>query len=124
MAETSLSVTDLNRSGVEESLGAIDESNGNSFALTGKEFVIVDNSDASPHSITFTDQEASNRGFLTDKTVAVPAGERHVIGPFKKQRWQDSSGNMILSYSAGAQGNLTIQVLRNPDASSDADTES
>jgi len=37
---------------------------------------------------------------IADKTIVIPAGERHLVGPFPKTVYNDSNGRVQLSYSS------------------------
>ena len=65
---------------------------GDTFVNDGNTFFHALNSDASSTNITF--------GAPVDVVVAVPASGRRLIGPFSTARFNDSSGNVQVSYSS------------------------
>lgn len=73
---------------------------GDQFANTGKEFVEVDNADAAPMTATFVTQKTVDGQAVGDRAVTVPAGERRIIGPFDPSVYNDSNGNLQITYSA------------------------
>jgi len=77
---------------------AADVSNGNKFTFTGKEIVLVNNTDASPHHCTFA-SVADEHGRADDVTsYALAAGD---IAAFSFRSgaagWQQSDGSIHIS---------------------------
>lgn len=56
---------------------ASDAANGNSFANTGRQVLVVDNVGASSRTVTIRDKNGNNTGVVT-----VAANKMQVIGPF------------------------------------------
>jgi hypothetical protein len=79
---------------------AADVSNGNSFTMTGHEVVIVYNSDASPHTVTFT-SVADQRGRSGDITAYSVAATTFAWFNFRagSEGWQQTDGTMHLTAS-------------------------
>jgi hypothetical protein len=104
-----LTATPLTRSGVTIT-GVAAGASGDQVANTGKEFFLVTN--GSGGSITVTlDMTATVDGVNpTDPTVAVPAGESRMIGPFPKGLYDDASGLVKITYSATT--SVTVKALQ------------
>lgn len=89
---------------------------GDSFANTGKEFLYVENTDASSHTVTVSAQLSSTTdkqyGKLSksDVSVAVPAGEFRLIGPFAPSAF-NSSGSASITYSAATGMKVAVLTL-------------
>lgn len=84
----------------------------------GDAFVIVKNDGGGSINVTATIQSGSRTiegfGTLTKSSlvVAVPAGERRVLGPFPRGAWNNSSGQVALSYSGVT--SVTVRAFRAP----------
>ncbi len=87
MARTALTVTRITRTanGYSETAGlvAVDQPNGNSFANTGREFLIVDNgTDDTALTVTILSPVTVDGLAVTDLAATVALGVRRIIGPF------------------------------------------
>lgn len=71
-------------------------SSGNQFVSTGKELVIAQNTDASPHTVTITSSNDpfGRAGTITAESIA--AGAFHIFGPFPTPGWQQGDGMVYL----------------------------
>lgn len=77
-----------------------DVANGNSCVLTGREMILVDNTGASPYTFTVT-STADQIGRTGDiAAYSVPAGEKHLFGPFPLNGWKQSGATPTLLFSA------------------------
>ena len=86
---------------------------GDQFANTGREVIHVKNTNAATRTVTVNSQRACDQGFDHDVAVVVPATTGDVlIGPFPTERFNDGSGNALITYSAAT--NLTIGVFKVP----------
>jgi hypothetical protein len=62
---------------------AADVANGNQFAHTGRELLLVENVGASSHNVTLQSVAVAGRQDpLHNTSQAVPAGEKRLYGPF------------------------------------------
>ena len=88
---------------------ASDVANGNEYASTGKELVIVKNVGAAPVTVTIgSSADAQNReGDITDYSVAVDGIS--VLGPFALNGWSQSDGTVEID---GSSVDLEIAVLK------------
>lgn len=107
MATLTVQAVDLD--GLKPSYGVC-ASGGDEFVNSGKDFIHVKNGDASPHTVTVDSQQACNQGFDHDAAVAIPAGEERMIGPFSKDRFNDSEEKVQISYDAVT--SMTIAAIR------------
>lgn len=114
MARTTLAVLSLTGcfppSSTDQTPAAADAVNGNDFALTGGEVIIVRNSGASGRTFTLESApDAFNR--LGNVTETIGAGKTRVYGPFAVQGWRQTSGKMHVT---GEHSELEIVVLKPP----------
>lgn len=89
-----------------------DFADGASFALTGKEVLLVRNDNGAAQTVTITSvADGKNRtGTITAYSVGI--GEYAVFPPFKKDGWAQASG---LLYIAASAADVYFAVLRLPD---------
>jgi hypothetical protein len=75
---------------------AADVSSKNAFPCTGRELVLVQNTDSGAHTVTISSvADPQNRtGDITSYSIA--AGAYVVLGPFRNLGWQQSDGNVYL----------------------------
>lgn len=89
--------TDLTMSGAS--------AGGDQFANNGNRYLIISNGDASSKDVTVTAQNTSYEfgvsGKVTkeDQVLSVTAGSVGIMGPFPKSAFNDSSGNVQITYS-------------------------
>jgi hypothetical protein len=76
---------------------AADNVNGNSFALTGREILLISNPDVSAHTVTISSApDALGRtGDITSYNI--PVGEIHAIACSTVAGWQASGGVLIVT---------------------------
>lgn len=72
---------------------------GDSFVNSGRTFLIVRNGGTAAINVTVNSQKPCNYGFDHDVVVSVAAGAEEWIGPFPKERFNDSNGRVQVSYS-------------------------
>lgn len=90
---------------------ALDAANGNSFIATGKELLIIQNTDASPHTFTLTsvnDQLGRLDSSLTN--YSVPANSFAAIQMSQLSGWFQSSDSTVHMTTSSAL--LKITVIR------------
>lgn len=105
-----LTVSNINHTGLAPSFTAA-AGGGDQFANDGRIFIYVKNAHTSGQTVTVNSQSNCSFGFDHDVAVSVPAtnGER-LIGPFPTSRFNDSSGNVQITYSGVT--SLTIAAIR------------
>lgn len=82
---------------------------GNFFPNSGKEFIHIKNAHTSPQTITINSQTNCNQGFDHDDAVVVTNAQERMIGPFPKDRFNDGSGYVQITYSGVTA--LTLAVV-------------
>jgi hypothetical protein len=69
-------------------------------------FLLVNNTDSSPHTVTVTAEKTSvyiqGQGYLTKASItqAVSASDEVLLGPFPPSYFADGQGNIEITYSA------------------------
>lgn len=94
-------------------------SGGDTFANDGKTYVHLKNSSGGSIDVTFDavasiDTAQAGNISISDTVVTVPASGERVVGFFPPQRFNNSSGNVAMSYSSHT--GLTVAVIRAPRA--------
>ena len=76
-----------------------DDANGNETDCAGGDLVIVENTDASPQTVTFTaaPDEIGRAGAITDYSLA--AGAVAIFGPFTTAGWRQNDGKLYIDVS-------------------------
>lgn len=97
---------------VDPGFAAADVANGNEFRATGREFVLVRNTDgAAPHNVTVTSQPASRTGRLGSiSAVSIAADAFVAFQIFPRDGWE--AGGVILISADDAQ--IEFAVVRLP----------
>jgi len=115
MSRTALTVTTLKQNNYAVQAGdlavtlASDTVNLNAFACTGREILIVQNTDAAPHTFTVTSL-ADHLGRTGDiATYSVPATSVAAIQMSTLEGWKQADGNIYLTSTNSL---LTFGVLR------------
>jgi len=99
--------------GLEPTYGAIDEANGNKAKHSGRLFFHVKNADgANPYTVTVKSQRKCDQGHQHDVATAIPASEERMIPAGLAAEFKDTNGDVLLAYSASAQGQLTIAAIQ------------
>lgn len=89
---------------------------GDSFFMTGRDLLVVNNASGAPITVTISTVVAAvpdNFGVTNaahDKTFSVAAGKTAILGPFSRFRFADANGNAQVTYSGVT--SLTVGVLR------------
>jgi hypothetical protein len=109
MAATALTVTDISRSGVIPTLAAANV-DGHLLPNTGREFVMVTNGDASPHTVTAAITKTVDGVTPAGKQITIAAGATKLFGPFKPEEYNNASAQVALTFDAVT--SVTIQALR------------
>ncbi|MDP9326498.1 MAG: hypothetical protein M3O87_08205 [Candidatus Dormibacteraeota bacterium] len=91
-------------------LTAADIANGNSVPSTGRELIIVQNSDAAPQTVTVASvvDRLNRTGDIT--AYSIPIGAFAVLGPFKTEGWRQADGNLYLNASTATVKFAVIQL--------------
>jgi len=82
---------------------------GDDFVNDGKKLVLINNDDADSLTLTITTTKTVDGEAVADKTITVPAGERHLIGPFPPNIYNDGDAKVALSYDD--ETSVTVAVI-------------
>ncbi len=104
-----LNVQRLTSAGLTPSFDAADPA-GDKFANSGRTFLVVKNGAGSSVTVTVDSQKKCDQGFDHDITVEVPAGSEKWIGPLDPNRFNNSSGQVEVSYSAAT--SVTVAAVQ------------
>jgi hypothetical protein len=97
--------------GVALTWTAADAALKNQVTLTGREIVLVDNTNVGAQTVTFT-SVADPYGRTKDMSFSIPAANKRIFGPFTRQGW-DSGGQLLIDCAAA---DVMLCVLRLPDS--------
>jgi len=83
------------------------------FANTGKEFLLVDHTNAggSASNLTIATTLTIDGGAVADKVVAISAGEKHLVGPFPTNIYNDDDDEVNATLDGGY-ADITITLIR------------
>lgn len=76
------------------------EAAGNYFENAGNTLLVVTNGAGAPQTVTIASQVQCNQGSTHNIAAAIPAGETWLFSGFDTKRYNDSAGDVQLSYSA------------------------
>ena len=99
MAATEITVQSMTSAGLEVTFEAANAA-GNFFENNGRTYLVVKNGDSSDHSVIIDSPGACDQGFYHDVTIVVTLAEERSIGPFSTARFNDTSGNVNVTYTA------------------------
>lgn len=110
MARTAVSVQQAVAAGAALTSNAA-HVDGNSFQNDGKTAIYVTNASGGSLTVTIQAPDSGKDGLaVTDRTVSVSAGTSKLIGPFKKDVYDQSDGSVYLDWST--QASITFAVIR------------
>lgn len=105
MSQTSISTTPLKRNNYAVQAGdlavvmaAMDATNGNSFAISGRDILLLQNTDTGAHTVTVT-STGDNLGRLDSSLTAysLPAGATVAIQMKEVSGWKQADGTVDLT---------------------------
>ncbi|RJQ26329.1 MAG: hypothetical protein C4589_09845 [Peptococcaceae bacterium] len=73
---------------------------GDIFANNSHVYLHVKNGDTAAKTVTVNSQRQCDQGFDHDIAVSVPASGERLIGPFNTSRFNNTDGNVEVTYSA------------------------
>ncbi len=88
--------------------------NDSDFAVTGRELLVVFNQSGSPINLLLTSVAEPITGRATNPnplSIAIPAGDTRIFGPFQSSGWAATNGRMKMQASAAA---LRAAIIRLP----------
>jgi hypothetical protein len=116
MAATELTPVVVTTTGLDPTTLTAANVDGNYFSnlvtAATKTFFRVINGGGSPITVTIDSVTACSQGFDHNLAVVVSNGDESWIGPLDKSRFNDSSGNINVTYSAVT--SVTVQVVQVP----------
>jgi hypothetical protein len=82
--------------GVALTMTGADVGNMNSVAASGNDLIVAQNTDSGAHNITITSvvDQYNRLGSITSESIA--AGAIRIYGPFKRDGWMQTDGNVYL----------------------------
>jgi len=98
--------------GVAVTMTAVDTTNHEQVALTGRELILIHNTGGSSYTYTITSvaDPYGRTGHITTQTIA--AGAIHVLGPLSLEGWRQTDGMLYLEASNTA---VKIGVISLPN---------
>lgn len=114
MTATAFTVTTTAAAGVVlPAAGAVDNTNGNSFANSGRELIEVTNASGGALTISFVTQGVYTVGItsypIADLNVSLANATTRGYGPFDKTLFNDTDGNVQITWSTGT--SVTARVI-------------
>ena len=109
MARTSVSVETVDRDGLEPTQTFI-PTDGVEFENTGKEFIQLENTDASAITVTIQTAITIDSESVGDKTISVGASKTILVGPFPT-KWYNQSGGKVY-VDAGTADKVYISPMK------------
>jgi hypothetical protein len=110
-----LTITECARTGLALALsGGTAAAVGDQWLNTGKEVLVVSNTDSSAHTVAVKVQAQPDGKDVTERTVNVVNATTKVIGPFPINEYNDEGGYAQITYSAIT--GMKIQVVRVPQS--------
>lgn len=85
---------------------------GDEFVNSGRIFIHVKNGGGASIDVTVDSQTPCNQGVDHNAVVAVPAAGERMIGPFPKDRFNDTAGKVQIAYSGVT--SVTIAAIELP----------
>lgn len=86
---------------------------GDEFVNSGRVFIHVKNANgASARQVTVDSQTPCSQGYDHNAVVSVPLSDEKMIGPFPKDRFNDTSGKVQITYDNEA--DVTIAAIEVP----------
>ena len=115
MAYTNLAIQPITRSGLKPTYTSATLTDGEMWSNTGTEFIHIINGGGSACVVTLVTPATISGLAIEDKTVSVPAGERHMIGPFDPSLYNNPNGEtdpgkMYVTYDQTT--SVTVAVVR------------
>lgn len=86
------------------------ENGGDSFTVTGKEWIVFRNTSGSDSEVT-VNSVADRLGRKNDLTDTVPANDIAMVGPMKREGWEQSNGTILITYPDGVTS-IEVAIIR------------
>ena len=96
MARTNIAIQNVDANEqLTPTFSAMDDVNDHDFVNTGRELVIVQNDDGSPHTVTIVSKGDPVYGRTGDLVKAVAAGAREIFGFLNPSGWNQAAGSLV-----------------------------
>lgn len=112
MARTALTVNVPDRDGVAVTAEPADATNGNSFAWTGREYLIIENGDTASHTGSIATADTVDGLTIPTKDVSVAAGATVIAGPWPDLYEQAPDSLVHLDWDGDT--SVTVIVMQAP----------
>ena len=121
MAETALTVNSISETPYDMTTREdADETNGNKAANPNGDlfFVLLNTDGANSATVTFAAQKTSVdfAGYgpmaKANLAVALAANEEKIVGPFKKQPWNDANGDVLMAITGTGAAGVKINAFK------------
>ena len=115
--QTALTAQEISETEYQVSASAADQTNGNSISNPNGDVFLLLSSTAGTcvHTLAAgtSSVEIPGYGPLTKSALAVSCGSgvQKLVGPFQSRAW-NTSGNLLLSYSAASTASCTVKALK------------
>lgn len=116
--ETALTVQEISETAWTQSLSNADQANGNSVANPNGDVFLILSGTAGTSTVTITAQAPSiefpGYGPLTKANLAIQltSGQTKIVGPLQSRSWNNSAGNIILSFSSAETTSVAMKALK------------
>jgi len=113
-----LTIQNVTEAGIDPTMESA-AAGGDAALNDGRVILLINNGDASSHTVTVTAQTTSfddqqyGDATKSDASILVPAGSEALIGPFAPQAFNDSNGDIQITYDAVT--SMTIAALKITD---------
>jgi hypothetical protein len=105
-----LTVASAAAAGIDIVGAAATATTGDTFANTGKEFLLIKNGSGGTITVTLDHQNEPDGAVVTDPTVSIDNGVTKLIGPFSKGYYNDASG--LVKATCSAVSSVTIKAIQ------------
>jgi hypothetical protein len=113
MARQVESVQSIVRAGLEPTYAAGDAVNHHEFTNDGETFIIVINAGGGSINVTIDAIKLVDGEAVSDRVVAVPAGETRFIGPFPTDIYNQPTGEVHFDLSGATSVTVAAVQLKN-----------
>lgn len=84
---------------------------GDEFVNTGKEIIMIDNTGIAVRTVTFATPVTVDGLAVAELALAIPAGEKHLLGPFPIGYYNDANAKVQMTYSSEADLELYLMSV-------------
>lgn len=110
MPRTNLTSTQISRTGLTPTFGAVDQPNGNDFLNVDERTYIHVKTGGSATVLTVPTPITIDGLAVADLSVSIGTSSERIIGPFPQQYYNQTDGKVYLDWSVGT--SVTVAVIR------------